>query len=130
MKASELKQGETYGTVWGEDKVYIGSKVVDVFNPMTDEREGSETRYMFKNDDGTVQEMDGASVERFVSSGTVEISTKRLNQIMNGVVERDGKIDEALRKVNKLTAAIEDMKLDCDAEVYDTLLAIADILGR
>ena len=42
----------------------------------------------------------------------------------------EGACNKALAKLNKLTAAIEDMKLDCDAEAYDALLEIADILGR
>lgn len=44
--------------------------------------------------------------------------------------EAEAVCNAALAKVNKLTAAIEDMKLDCDAEVYEELLKIADILGR
>ena len=130
MKASELKKNESYGTVWGEKKLYVGTKTVDVFNPMTDELCGSEVRYVFKNDDGTEQHMDEASVEAFVSNDTVEISTDRLNQIMGGVVKRDDQIAEAFRMVNKLLAGIEDMKLDCDGEIYDELCKVADVLGR
>ena len=42
----------------------------------------------------------------------------------------EGACDKALYMVNKLTDAIGDMKLDCDGEVYDVLLEIADVLGR
>lgn len=50
----------------------------------------------------------------------------QLKQLHNA----EGACDKALAKVNKLTDAIEDMRYDCDAEVYDKLLEIADILGR
>ena len=38
--------------------------------------------------------------------------------------------DRALKMVNKVIAKIEDMKWDCDGEIYDELLKIADVLGR
>lgn len=50
----------------------------------------------------------------------------QLKQLHNA----EGACDKALAMVNKLTDAIEDMKYDCDAEVYEELLKIADILGR
>lgn len=127
MKASELKQGETYGTVWGYEMEFVGTEELSAYYEETDETR-TVTRYVFKAD-GTVN-MSEDDVEKFVSKATVEISVKRLDEIMAGVTEREDKIDEALRKVNRLTAAIEDMKLDCDSEVYEELLKIADILGR
>lgn len=55
-------------------------------------------------------------------SGGLVIPAENVEQYMS----RQGELheaetvhDEALRKVNKLTAAIEDMKLDCDGEVYE-----------
>jgi len=42
------------------------------------------------------------------------------------VEEAQGK---ALKKLNRLTAKIEDMKWDCDAEVYEALLDIFDTLN-
>ena len=129
MKASELKQGETYGTIWGIEMKYVGCKKVDTFNPMTDEREGSEMRYMFDNEDGGTSSMAENEVERFVSNGTVEISTKRIKQIMDGAKMSDDKIDEAAWEVEKLVRKIEDMEWNCDSEVYETLLKISKILS-
>lgn len=42
--------------------------------------------------------------------------------------DTEAKIDKALAKMDRLLASIEDMKLDCDAEVYEQLCQIADML--
>ena len=128
MKASELKQGETYGTVWGVEMEFIGTENLSAYYEELDETL-SDTRYVFV-DAGGKSYMSEEEVERFVSNGTVEISTKRLNEIMNGCVERDKQIDKAFNLVNKVIGKIEDMKWDCDGEVYDALLKIQDVLGR
>lgn len=128
MKASELKQGETYGTVWGFEMKYLGTKKYNDYNEYTGEPT-SDIRYEFDCEDGGTSSLSESEVERFVSNGTVEISTKRLKDIMDGAKRADDKIDEAAWEVKKLTKAIEGMKLDCDAEVYEALLKIADILG-
>lgn len=55
---------------------------------------------------------------------------ERFDAQLKQLHDAEGACDAALAKVNKLTAAIDDMKYDCDGEVYETLLVIADILGR
>lgn len=129
MKASELKQGETYGTVWGFDVEYLGTKKFNDYNEYTGEPT-SDIRYEFKCEDGGRSYLTEENVEKFVSNGTVEISTRRLNEIMKGAQKLDDQVAEAFREVKKLTDAIEAMKYDCDAEVYDGLCKLFDILGR
>lgn len=42
----------------------------------------------------------------------------------------NGACNKALMMVGKLIDGIENMKWDCDAEVYERLLRIADVLAR
>jgi len=128
MKASELVKGESYGTVWGNKLEFVGTEYVSAHYEEFDAQRGS-TMYVFKDGGGKMY-MHSDEVEKFVSNGTVEISSDRLGQIMKGVEQRDGQINEALRKVNAIIGKIEDMKLDCEGEVYDELCKVADILSR
>ncbi len=77
----------------------------------------------------------GCPVVECGAEGKADKAKRMLGRLIDRIEEMElhnaeGARDEALVKVNKLTSAIEDMKYDCDGEVYETLLAIADILGR
>ena len=59
-----------------------------------------------------------------------EIESKEFDKLIEKYTEADEACNKALMLVNHLTEAIEDMKYDCDGEVYGALLKIADVLGR
>ena len=59
-----------------------------------------------------------------------EIESKELDRLIDKWAEADGACNKALMMVGKLIDGIENMKWDCDGEVYERLLKIADVLAR
>ena len=51
-----------------------------------------------------------------------------VHRMAHEAIRYENQIDKARRMVNKLTEAIDGMKYDCDGEVYEALLKIADVL--
>lgn len=45
-------------------------------------------------------------------------------------IEYQNQVLKALRMVNKLVEAIDNMKYDCDGEIYEYLLKINDVLAQ
>ena len=70
-----------------------------------------------------------AECERGDSERAVSLDNA-VHKLAHESIRYERQVKEALAMVNKLTDAIEGTKWDCDAEVYDGLLKLADILGR
>lgn len=70
-----------------------------------------------------------AECEREDSARTVLLDNA-VHKMAHEAVHYENKINKALRMTNKLVDAIENMKYDCDAEVYEKLLKIADVLAQ
>lgn len=58
------------------------------------------------------------------------IADEALTKLARQTRTQEVQIAKALRMANKLANAIEDMKYDCDGEVYQAIVKIIDVLAE
>lgn len=111
---------EESGYALGCDMGKVGSDVLNALTRIRAERERE------------AEEVERAGA-KLLESGWLVIPAENVERYTSSLSELHQArtaCDAALKKANRLIAAIDDMKYDCDGEVYETLLVIADILGR
>lgn len=70
-----------------------------------------------------------AECEREDNAESVKLDNSH-RKLCHENIHYENQVKKALRMVNKLVEAIDDMKYDCDGEVYEKLLKINDVLAQ
>lgn len=65
-----------------------------------------------------------------IESKEAGIADQALTKLARETRTQGNQITKALRMANKLANAIEDMKYDCDGEVYQAIVKIIDVLAE